>query len=185
VMPVGCGTARSIYTGRRWGRTMDVRVIAAIIAAGVALIVALIANSVATLIARRQALQAQFAEIVKRRAEAYPDLWQIHIKYETHWTDEGLPKTREWASGYLKELNEFNLKGGIFFSEALYNKFKDLHDKLQHVVNDTQVGELVDAESTSQIRLVVYGSDEFGPGLSTFEKDDLGSYRAASLQRRK
>jgi hypothetical protein len=163
---------------------MDSRVAAALIAAGVALLVALLTNLVTARTTRRQVLQTQLAEIVKKRAEVYPGLWRIHIKYETHWQDEGRAKTREWAEEYLTALNSFNLKGGVFFSESLYRRFVELREKLYLAVKQTAAGEAVEEEQAATIRLIVYGGDSYGSGLSAIEKDDLGSYQTGALERR-
>ncbi|MFD8739861.1 hypothetical protein ACFV06_33805 [Streptomyces sp. NPDC059618] len=129
------------------------------------------------------AVQTQFQEIIKKRIECYPGLWKIHIRYETNWTLSGQPKTREWAEQYAQELMNFNLDGGVFFSQPVYIKFHELRSHLQHAVESTQPGAEVSPELTHKIRQSVYGGPGYGPGISTHLKDDLGSYQSASLAR--
>jgi len=117
------------------------------------------------------------------RIELYPKLWRIHIEYETNWVLEEKPKTREWAELYVAALNEFNLEGGVFFSEDLYQKFRELRDKPYQAIHTTPAHCPVDESITAAIRNIVYGGRGI-PGLSTYEKDDLGSYRSVTLQRR-
>ena len=126
--------------------------------------------------------QTQFRDILKKRIEVYPKLWSISIRYETNWTIEDKPKDREWAQQYLEELSAFNVEGGLFFSQALYSRFHELRTALIQAMSQTSPGDVVNDQLTTKIRNIVYGNG--GPGLSTHLKDDLGSYRAITLQRR-
>lgn len=132
--------------------------------------------------ARQQLEQSQLREVILKRIEIYPKLWRIPIHYETNWSIEGKPKNREWAAAFLSELNEFNLDGGLFFSQALYEKFAELRWALAEAVRVTAAGAQVAPDRVATIKAIIYGKD--GPGLSTYIKDDLGSYRAAVLQSR-
>ncbi|MCI3243150.1 hypothetical protein [Streptomyces spinosisporus] len=129
------------------------------------------------------AVQTQFQEIIKRRIEYYPKLWKIHIRYETNWTLSGQPKTREWAEQYAQELMDFNLEGGVFFSQPVYAKFYELRSDLYQAMEITQPGAEVPRDLTHKIRQSVYGGPGYGPGMSTHIKNDLGSYQSASLAR--
>ena len=130
----------------------------------------------------RQLQQSQMASILAKRIETYPKLWSIHIRYETNWAFDGKPKDRAWAEKYLAELREFNDEHGLFFSQKLYEKFGELRGYLMQAIVNTKAGEVVDPTLTSKIRLSVYGENKEKPGLSTFLKDDLGSYRGTALQ---
>jgi hypothetical protein len=77
-------------------------------------------------------------------------MWRIPIGYETNWSIEGKPKTREWAEAFLRELNEFNLEGGLFFSQALYEKFADLRSTLTATVRETAAGAEVAPERAAR-----------------------------------
>jgi hypothetical protein len=129
----------------------------------------------------RQVQQAQFSDVIAKRIELYPLLWHIIICYETNWTLEDKPKTVDWARDYVSALNEFNLNGGLFFSQALYEKFDALRRALYRAVEDAQDGQ-VRSEQVRELHFIVYGHP--GPGLSTYLKDDLGSYTPAVLQKR-
>ncbi|MFI2616061.1 hypothetical protein [Streptomyces sp. NPDC018584] len=134
---------------------------------------------------RNAATQAQFQEIIKKRIEYYPKLWKIHIHYETNWALTNQPKTREWAQEYAHALNEFNLEGGVFFSQAVYAKFCELRQLLYQAIEGTGPQAAVPSDLASRIRETVYGSPLGGAGMATHIKDDLGSYQDAVLQRRR
>lgn len=153
----------------------------ALIAGVVSLVVAVLTTRSASRSTTNQLLQTQFKEIIAKRIETYPKLWRVHIRYETNWTLEGKPKTREWAEEYVAALNEINLDGGLYFSQAVYAKFGELRRALYEAIASTEPGELV--PGTQEIRLIVYGRGG-QPGMSTHLKDDLGSYRHALLQLR-
>lgn len=171
---------------------MSDQLLGAAIAAVVSLFVAGLTNYVAIRRAAKQMTQAQFREILQKRIEHYPELWAIHIGYETNWSLEGRRKDHEWARAYLEALNGFNLHCGVFFSEGVYKKFAELRSALHAAVEATAPGEAVHETQTAHIRSIVYGSQGDPasgrspiPGLSTLVKDDLGSYRSTSLQLRR
>src|SRR5689334_20015598 len=148
---------------------LDPGVTSAIVAGIVSIIGGIIAYRSSRAVVLHEIQQAQVKDILAKRIELYPKLWHIHIHFETNWSLEGKPKTREWAEGYVSALNEFNLEGGLFFSEALYGKFFELRAKLYEAVQNTRPGDLVDEALTSEIRHIVYGNG--GPGMSTYLKD--------------
>jgi hypothetical protein len=166
---------------------MDAGVIAAVVAAAAALagvpLAGFLSHRSAMATVRREVQQNQFAEILKKRIEVYPQLWRIHILYETNWNLDRKPKTGAWAREYRDALNELNLSTGVFFSQALYEKFHDLRNELDIAAHSTSPDEQVANERVERIRAIVYGGGG-QPGLSTIEKDDLGSYRPIELQRR-
>lgn len=158
--------------------------IAALVAAIVSIFGTFFTIRATSRLSRVETQQEQFKEILQKRVEFYPQLWAIHIRHETNWMIEEKPKTREWARDYLAALNEFNLTGGIFFSQEVYAKFVELRAALIEAVAKTESGNCVSSELAEIIRRIVYGDQGQGPGLSTHLKDDLGSYRAVLLQRR-
>jgi hypothetical protein len=149
-------------------------------------VVSYVSNATAT---SRQLQQAQFNDVIAKRIELYPGLWHIIIRYETNWTLEGKPKTSDWAREYVSVLNDFNLSGGLFFSQALYERFDALRSALYRAMKDAQDGQVRDVQAR-EIHDIVYGyrapdrSGQSIPGLSTHLKDDLGSYTRAALQKR-
>jgi hypothetical protein len=161
---------------------LDPALTAALVAGIVSVIGGLISYLSSRSTVRHEVHQAQFKDILSKRIELYPKLWRIHIYYETNWVYDGKPKTREWAEQYVAALNEFNLEGGLFFSQSLYGKFFELRSKLYEAIHNTQPRGVVHESLAREIRNVVYGNG--GPGLSTHLKDDLGSYRLVTLQRR-
>ena len=163
---------------------MSAELAAGLIAGAVSIIVAVISFVSNRASTQNQIRQSQYSEILSKRIELYPKLWKIHITYETNWVLERKDKNCAWARSYLSELNEFNVEGGLFFSQALYSRFAELRDLLCRAVEQTPDDALVEPGLVLQIREVVYGSARKA-GLSTYEKDDLGSYRSLSIQRRR
>jgi hypothetical protein len=96
---------------------IDPTIAAALVAGAVSFAVGVISYLSNRSAVRHEVHQTQFKDILAKRLEVYPRLWRIHIQYETNWVLEGKPKTREWAEQYAAALNEFNLEGGLFFSE--------------------------------------------------------------------
>lgn len=128
--------------------------------------------------------QNQLQSIIEKRLEAYPKLWSIHIKYETNWTYEKKKKDKVWAEQYVKALNEVNVEYGLFFTQDLYEKFFELRKELYSAIDNADKETLKIPESQIiNIRRIVYGHNS--PGLSTIEKDDLGSYINVAVARRK
>lgn len=158
--------------------------VAAAVAAAVSILGTLLTIRATTSTSRNEARQTQFKEIVQKRIEFYPQLWRITIHFETNWTITKSPKTREWAQDYVNALNNFNLDGGIFFSQAVYTKFADLRATLTDAIDQTPPGAPIPPHLATTIRTIVYGTSPTDAGLSTHLKDDLGSYQAALLQRR-
>jgi hypothetical protein len=157
----------------------------AAVAAVVSIPVALLTIKASSASKHKELLQIQFKEIVQKRLEFYPKLWRILVYYETNWTIDGKPKTREWAQEYLDSINEFNLEGGIFFSQAVYEKFALLRHALSQIIEEVPPKGLVSSEDITLVRLIFYGDRaSHMSGMSTYLKDDLGSYRVVVLQMR-
>ncbi len=169
---------------------MDERIVVALIAAGVSMLVGIVTVLATRAGVIRQLRQAQLGQILQKRIEVYPILWSINIRYLTNWKLDKKLQDREWAENYLRELNAFNIDNGLFFSQKLYGKFVKLREYLTAAVEKTPAGGEVLKKQTSLIWEEVYGKKNKPPkkptpGLSTFLKDDLGSYSGASLQVRK
>jgi hypothetical protein len=162
---------------------LDHTVVAALVAGLVSVAVGVISFVSNRSAVRHQVQQTLFKDVLAKRIELYPKLWRIHIHYETNWGLEQKPKTREWAAQYVSALNEFNLQGGLFFSEDLYRKFYELRSALYEAIKTTAPKGIVSEELTHKIWLAVYGQAGV-PGMSTYEKDDLGSYQRVTLQKR-
>lgn len=166
---------------------MDSGVTAAVIAATAAVagipLAGFLSHRSAMASVRRGAQQAQINETIKKRAEVYPELWRIHIQYETNWVLDGKPKTGAWAVEYRTALNQLNLDGGVFFSQALYERFDELRRELCEAASQTPPNELVDQDRVAVIRSIVYG-ERGRLGLSGIQKDDLGSYTRSEIQAR-
>lgn len=162
---------------------LDHTLVAALVAGLISVTVGVISFFSNRSAVRHQVQQTQLKDVLAKRIELYPKLWRIHIHFETNWVNEKKLKTREWAEKYVFALNRFNLKGGVFFSEELYKKFGELRFQLYEAIRTTKPNALVDELRVEAIRDAVYGKNG-GPGLATFEKDDLGSYLPVTVQKR-
>jgi hypothetical protein len=74
--------------------------------------------------------QSQFSEIINKRAEIYPLLWSTIREYTTNWDDEKKAKDLLWLKEFLTSLNQIDSKGGVFFSQAVYERFHELQQFL-------------------------------------------------------
>lgn len=129
--------------------------------------------------------QSQFAETLRKRADYYPKLWSAIRAYTTNWDDNHKPKDSVWVKDFLAALNQVDTEGGVFFSQAVYERFHELQlflftlkERLSE--SDNKVVGLSDLGHIDSIFRGRPGS----PGLAAFLKDDLGSYRDLSIQAR-
>jgi hypothetical protein len=166
---------------------MDPAVIAAVVAGLAATVgiplAGIFSHRSAMATVRREVQQTQFGEVLKKRMQVYPRLWRIHIFYETNWVLDQKPKTGAWAREYRDALNDLNLDGGVFFTQDLYEQFFLLREQLDEAARETPPDEIVASQRVVTIRSIVYG-EPGRSGMSTIEKDDLGSYRSVEIQRR-
>jgi hypothetical protein len=61
--------------------------------------------------------QTQVTEIIKKRIDTYPLLYEIISVYGRNWEIAGKVRDRECASSFLNALIENNAKNGAFFSQ--------------------------------------------------------------------
>jgi hypothetical protein len=127
--------------------------------------------------------QAQMTEILKKRIETYPALYELISVFGRNWGIEGKPRDRAWASLFLKALVENNAKNGAFFSDRVYEQYGKLRTVLERLTRslagrceatDQEMAELFDL-----IRGTTLASGERAAGLGTYIKDELGSYLTA------
>jgi hypothetical protein len=127
--------------------------------------------------------QEQFTEILKMRLETYPKLWKILLKYGHYWKYEGKLQDNTWVKEFLIELRECNAQIGIYFSQALYEKYFEYYCALVEIEFKFSKGKHVLPEELDSLDMIFLGNGN-RPGLATILKDDLGSYRSIALQRR-
>jgi outer membrane murein-binding lipoprotein Lpp len=127
--------------------------------------------------------QAQLGQILAKRLDAYPRLWSVLLTYGLNWAIERKPRNEAWARKYLSELNQCNAQCGLFFSQSVYVAFHRLRAHLVEIDFKLSKGELLDEAEFTRLDTIVSGVDG-APGLATYLKDDLGSYRPLMLQRR-
>ncbi len=127
--------------------------------------------------------QTQFTEILKKRLDVYPTVWTSVIKYTLNWKTQNKPRDHEWVEGFLKQLNICNAEGGVFFSQAVYERFNELRNTLIKIETKLAEGKHIDEWDLKMPDRIFLGENGEG-GLATFLKDDLGSYRNAVIQAR-
>jgi hypothetical protein len=129
--------------------------------------------------------QAQLSEILRKRIDVYPSLYEIISVFGRNWEIEGKARDQAWAKAFLKALIDNNAKNGAFFSERVYKWYGFLRTFLESSSNA-----LIDREATNAeidllydiIRGPAYkndGSISRLAGLGTYIKDELGSYVTA------
>ncbi len=127
--------------------------------------------------------QSQFSEIISKRTVIYPMLWNTIRQYTSNWNDE--KKDILWVKEFLDSLNKIDAEGGVFFSQAVYEKFHALQlflFKLKEQLSNKK-SKNVNLQSLEYIDTIFRGQ-EGNPGLASFLKDDLGGYRSLSIQTR-
>jgi|GEM_PF-2354635 len=127
--------------------------------------------------------QTQFTEILKKRLDVYPKIWEIVIKYTLHWKSENKARDHQWAKDFLEQLTTFGAESGVFFSQAVYVRYSDLENVLIRIEKKMATGKNVDEFELYIPDKIFIGENHEG-GLATFLKDDLGSYRDVAIQAR-
>jgi hypothetical protein len=124
--------------------------------------------------------QAQLTEILKKRIETYPALYEILAVYGRNWEIEGKRHDHAWARAFLRVLIENNAKNGAFFSQTVYDHYSELRTALEHLTKDLASGRQATREEVDALYEIIRGvtlpSGERAAGLGTYIKDELGSY---------
>lgn len=134
--------------------------------------------------------QAQMLEVVKKRIETYPKLYEIISVYGRNWEIEGKPRDLIWASSFLKALIEHNAVSGAFFSDVIYRWYGALRSRLETLVSELQERNVTEDEM-AEIYDVIRGpkvkfcdEEVQAPGLGSLIKDELGSFITAVVSAR-
>lgn len=133
--------------------------------------------------------QEQFAEILKRRLDAYPKIYQALQKYNRIWRFSGAPLDHGWAKQFLEAMLDCNAAYGVLFSQSVYSSFADLRNFLYELEERLRDGGTATEEDIERIDGVISGplneaKTKRGPGLGSYMKDDLGSYRTIAISAR-
>ena len=125
--------------------------------------------------------QEQLTEILRKRIETYPALWEIITIYGRNWEIEGKPCDQAWAKTFLKALIDNNAKHGAFFSNAVYAWYGALRSYLEEMTVDLATGRTATPDEIARLYDIIRGpvlptGDKRGPGLGSYIKDELGSY---------
>jgi hypothetical protein len=125
--------------------------------------------------------QNQLQEILKKRIEVYPYLWETVTIYWEHC--ENNKKDKKWCSEFLNALKRCNEQYGVYFSEAVYTQYHTLFYELKGIYIDLRMLDtIIDKNHIEKINILWYGSDKYGLGLASQLKNDLGSYKIALIQ---
>lgn len=126
--------------------------------------------------------QSQFSETLSRRADGYPKLWSTIREFTTNWDDEK-PKDLQWLKDFLNALNKVDTEYGVFFSQAVYERFHELQYLLHNLKKQYAPNTEISLKDLEKIDVIFRGRSGV-PGLAAYLKDDLGSYREISIQTR-
>jgi len=128
--------------------------------------------------------QAQFSETLRKRLDSYPKVWGVIHNFTINWNEDS-PRDLHWVESFLTSINQVDTEYGVFFSEAVYQRFRQLQDLLFEMKqrlskNPTKPVSFVELKMVDTI----FRGSPRTPGLAAFLKDDLGSYRDLSIQAR-
>jgi hypothetical protein len=127
------------------------------------------------------ARQIQLTEVLKKRIETYPALYEVLMVYGRNWELEGKPRDHAWADAFLRALLDVNAKTGAFFSVRVYHWFVELRALLEELRQTLMDGGVASEAGIDRLYDVIRGpmkpsGDSREPGLGSFIKDELGSY---------
>lgn len=127
--------------------------------------------------------QTQFTEILKKRLEVYPKIWEIVMTHTLNWQSNNKVRDYQWVKEFLEQLTACSAEVGVFFSQAVYVRYIDLENILINLEKKLSEGVKVEEFELFMPDRIFVGENNDG-GLATFLKDDLGSYRDAIIQAR-
>jgi hypothetical protein len=164
---------------------------AALISALVALLVGLIAGTFSVLVSRGQVraqidqhTQSQFGDIIAKRIEVYPALWQIFMSSLSDRRRQGPAVDRDWAKQLLQEMIQWHAHNGVFLTQRSYGKFVDLRTAALQINERCRAGEQPTNDDLVRLDKLWGGDSDTGrTGLATELKNDLGSYRSAAISK--
>ena len=129
--------------------------------------------------------QAQLTEILKKRNDTYPILYQIISVYGRNWEIQGKVHDSAWATSFLNALIDNNASNGAFFSDRVYRWYGLLRSLLENLTVALTTGRKANEVEVSLLYDIIRGpslSPNFqAPGLGSYIKDELGSYIIASV----
>jgi hypothetical protein len=170
---------------------MDPRIQAALIAAVVAIIGYLFTRwqTRAELKSKINELtQTQLKDIIAKRIEVYPKLWQIVQTQLSDWervqklANPQWEPTKLWAQNLLSKLMEWHQFYGVFLSQPSYTAFSKLHNEVLELVRTcNRENRSPSIQEFQALDLIYYHGFDGELPLATCLKNDLGSYKTAVL----
>ena len=125
--------------------------------------------------------QNQLQDILKKRIEVYPYLWEIITVHWQHFDNN--KKDINWCKTFINELKRCNEQYGVYFSQAVYEQYHAFYMELKKIKLELETfGGIIDNTQISTIDLLWYGNEKYGLGLASQLKNDLGSYKIALIQ---
>ena len=133
--------------------------------------------------------QAQFAEVIRARLDAYPEIYATLQRFNRIWRTQERPLDHDWAKGFLDALLDLNARHGVLFSQDVYTSYSGLRWHVEGIERKLREGGLASAEDIEEIDAHISGPLKEGgasraSGLGSHMKDDLGSYRTAAISAR-
>lgn len=166
----------------------------AIAAALVAAAVSLVGLAVTVLTTRWQVqskvdelTQDQFKDVLTKRMEIYPKLWNIAQTYVSNWEREGKPVDEAWARRLFRSLFEFHAEHGVFLSYGPYWCFEALRNEALTVVQRCEQGKEPTVDDLRKMNRIVCGDpsasriDFRSVGLADLLRGDLGGFKREAL----
>jgi hypothetical protein len=124
--------------------------------------------------------QEQLTEILRKRIDTYPALYEIIAVYGRNWEIEGKLFDRDWAEAFLTALIDNNARNGAFFSNTIYKWYGLLRAHLEDLRRDLADGRQANEQEVAKLYNIIRGpldsSGKQQPGLGSYIKDELGSY---------
>jgi hypothetical protein len=137
--------------------------------------------------------QVQLTEVLKKRIDTYPALYQIITVYGRNWEIQDKVRDSAWATLFLNALIDNNAGNGAFFSERVYRWYGLLRSLLENLTVALSTGREANEMEIELLYDIIRGpmlSEEIqalgtdinqAPGLGSYIKDELGSYIIAGV----
>lgn len=140
--------------------------------------------------------QAQISDIIRRRIEVYPSLWELCQESITRprFSEHRVQVSDGWASTLSDNLEAWHSENGVFLSESSYVALHRLRKRARVFAEESNTAaaanSLLGEQQNSPLGEleVIWTSgfddnDEHHDGLATSLKNDLGSYMQPVISR--
>jgi hypothetical protein len=126
--------------------------------------------------------QTQFKDILAKRIEVYPKLWQILQASLSDRLRTGESVNKRWAKQLLQGLLAWHSQNGIFLTQASYSRFAELRAEVLTIYRKCEKGQQPTNNDLERLDVIWSGdASKNKSGLATELKNDLGSYTAVAV----